>query len=381
MQEDLKFAIRFFLVVAGLFFLIVAVEAAMESSNYEIEQLTIGISGGDKNSANFQITDTIGEPITGISSGANYDANFGFWWAVQEAAAIYADPSEIKEDLWIDFGKETRVVRIVNNSNADTGDLNVETSCPEGVMHVTRETLPSIPVGFSVSIDLELTPTGTEGFYHCYIKISNSSLELIVPVEIADETSGEGEYGGESGTGTGQKVAVGRFMITFPDSIDVSVVKGTTQKRLVKILNISDGQIPFISAGVEGATQEFLSFRPANDKNALEIGEEKDYYLYITAPKTMVANEPYYGMILFWDEKSTASLPISITVLEATPFNLFRFWMNSEIALGLTWKIPWILGILLLMFLNYRWIRAKPSRTKKILMVVLIICLALGGIA
>jgi len=53
--------------------------AAMSSSNYRIDSDVVGAAGNQSTSSNYQMGDTLGEPIIGDSSSSNYQGKFGFW--------------------------------------------------------------------------------------------------------------------------------------------------------------------------------------------------------------------------------------------------------------------------------------------------------------
>lgn len=51
----------------------------MSSSNYRIDSDVVGSAGNQSTSSNYQLGDTMGEPIIGDSSSTNYQGKFGFW--------------------------------------------------------------------------------------------------------------------------------------------------------------------------------------------------------------------------------------------------------------------------------------------------------------
>ncbi len=56
----------------------------MQSDHFAINWSVVGSGGGDASSANFSISTTIGQPITGNSSSANFAHRAGFWQNFQD---------------------------------------------------------------------------------------------------------------------------------------------------------------------------------------------------------------------------------------------------------------------------------------------------------
>ena len=55
------------------------------AQNYQIDWYVIGSGGGTSQSASYQLSGTIGQPIAGSSSSASYTVEAGFWVGVGEA--------------------------------------------------------------------------------------------------------------------------------------------------------------------------------------------------------------------------------------------------------------------------------------------------------
>jgi hypothetical protein len=52
---------------------------AVQAQNYQIDWWVIGSGGGTSSSASYQLSGTIGQPIVGVSTSANYRLEAGFW--------------------------------------------------------------------------------------------------------------------------------------------------------------------------------------------------------------------------------------------------------------------------------------------------------------
>jgi len=65
--------------VSGPIILILMLASTASAQNYSIDWYVIASGGGHAESANFMVDGTIGQPITGISSSANYVVEAGFW--------------------------------------------------------------------------------------------------------------------------------------------------------------------------------------------------------------------------------------------------------------------------------------------------------------
>jgi hypothetical protein len=61
---------------------------AMNSVNFRIDTDVIGSAGNASNSTNYNLGDTLGEPIIGPSNSINYQGKFGFWQAGQEESQL-----------------------------------------------------------------------------------------------------------------------------------------------------------------------------------------------------------------------------------------------------------------------------------------------------
>lgn len=62
-----------------LFILFLILFPLAAAQNYRIDRYIIGSGGGESQSANYQVNGTIGQPIIGASSSANYVVEAGFW--------------------------------------------------------------------------------------------------------------------------------------------------------------------------------------------------------------------------------------------------------------------------------------------------------------
>ncbi len=58
---------------------VILLPALTFAQNYHIDWCVIGSGGGTSQSANYQVSGTVGEPIVGSSSSANYRVDAGFW--------------------------------------------------------------------------------------------------------------------------------------------------------------------------------------------------------------------------------------------------------------------------------------------------------------
>ena len=59
--------------------LMVSLPASVLAQTYQIDWWVIGSGGGTSQSANYQLSGTVGQPIVGRSSSANYSIEAGFW--------------------------------------------------------------------------------------------------------------------------------------------------------------------------------------------------------------------------------------------------------------------------------------------------------------
>lgn len=68
------------------YFLILAIvpigALAMSSASYKIDADVISGGGAYSSATNYKLTDTVGEAVTGISSGGPYQSKAGFWYMV-----------------------------------------------------------------------------------------------------------------------------------------------------------------------------------------------------------------------------------------------------------------------------------------------------------
>ena len=69
--------------------------AAMSSTNYKINADVIGTGGDDGSSANYGLTDTLGQPVIGIGSSTNYKAKQGFWYMIATAISLVVDSNTV----------------------------------------------------------------------------------------------------------------------------------------------------------------------------------------------------------------------------------------------------------------------------------------------
>ena len=71
-----------YLLLLGLALLLaggVTLVAAEPDSGYEIPRWVIGGGGGESEVGGFSLAGTVGEPVTGLGSGAGYEVCSGFW--------------------------------------------------------------------------------------------------------------------------------------------------------------------------------------------------------------------------------------------------------------------------------------------------------------
>ena len=75
-----------------LFFCLPSVVLAYGSANYKINLDNFGFGGSPgTSSANYRLSDTIGEPVVGIGSSANYKTKAGFWFMVDYMISLELD--------------------------------------------------------------------------------------------------------------------------------------------------------------------------------------------------------------------------------------------------------------------------------------------------
>lgn len=79
-SKDMKKILNIIVLLFLLFF--VEKVFAANSANYRIESDVIGIGGNSSNSASYNISDTLGQPVIGAGSSASYKTQDGFWHTV-----------------------------------------------------------------------------------------------------------------------------------------------------------------------------------------------------------------------------------------------------------------------------------------------------------
>ncbi len=65
--------------------------SAMTSENYKINADDFGLGGNLGTSENYNLTDTIGEPIVGVGTSENYKSKAGFWYMVDSSISLSVD--------------------------------------------------------------------------------------------------------------------------------------------------------------------------------------------------------------------------------------------------------------------------------------------------
>ena len=65
------------------------------SDNYRIEADVIGIAGNSSGSANFNISDTLGQPVIGLGGSTNYKVQDGFWHMVNYSLSLNLDSNDL----------------------------------------------------------------------------------------------------------------------------------------------------------------------------------------------------------------------------------------------------------------------------------------------
>ena len=68
-------------------FAVILLAAASSAQNYTLGRYVIASGGGHSESADYQSDGTVGQPIVGQSSSANYAVDAGFWAGVEGGAA------------------------------------------------------------------------------------------------------------------------------------------------------------------------------------------------------------------------------------------------------------------------------------------------------
>ncbi|MFC2034499.1 hypothetical protein ACFLUJ_00005, partial [Chloroflexota bacterium] len=71
--------LKFLFVCVTLSLLTGGVVLAMSSSNYQILWQSLFVGGGDRSSANYTLSDTVGQSATGSSQSSSYQLETGFW--------------------------------------------------------------------------------------------------------------------------------------------------------------------------------------------------------------------------------------------------------------------------------------------------------------
>lgn len=65
--------------IINILLFIILLPAITSAQTYQIDWYVIGSGGGTSQSSSYQLSGTIGQPIVGTSSSANYTINAGFW--------------------------------------------------------------------------------------------------------------------------------------------------------------------------------------------------------------------------------------------------------------------------------------------------------------
>lgn len=94
MKKIIYLSLALFL-LTNLFFLSSKSSQAATSENYKIDADVLGVGGSAGTSENFNLTDTIGEPIIGIGASESYKSKAGFWNMVNTAINLTIDSSTV----------------------------------------------------------------------------------------------------------------------------------------------------------------------------------------------------------------------------------------------------------------------------------------------
>lgn len=163
--------IKSFLIAILFIAIPILVLAVTESANYKITVDNFGFAGDDGSSENYNLQDTIGEPIVGIGTSENYETQSGFWYMENVLMSVVLDTT-------------TENLGTLNPGTPNIGEtvISVTTDCVAGFDLYVRQ-------------DNQMTHTDT------VTTIPNYSCDIAVPCLW-------------SGTGLG-------FSITAGTSVDV----------------------------------------------------------------------------------------------------------------------------------------------------------------
>lgn len=90
-----KFYPFLFLLLISFLFLSPKSVRSASSENYKIDADVLGVGGDAGSSENFNLTDTIGEPIIGVGTSENYKSKAGFWYMINTAINLTVDSSTV----------------------------------------------------------------------------------------------------------------------------------------------------------------------------------------------------------------------------------------------------------------------------------------------
>lgn len=68
---------------------------AMGSVNYQINSDVIGSGGNPASSSNYELNDTLGQPVIGIGGSGNFNLQSGFWYMVNYSLSMTIDSNTV----------------------------------------------------------------------------------------------------------------------------------------------------------------------------------------------------------------------------------------------------------------------------------------------
>ena len=77
------------------FFLLAENVLSASSTNYRIESDVIGIAGNTSGSTNFNLSDTLGQPVVGLGGSTTYKVQDGFWHTVNFSLSLTLDSNDL----------------------------------------------------------------------------------------------------------------------------------------------------------------------------------------------------------------------------------------------------------------------------------------------
>ena len=132
---------RFIFIGILLFLLTSGTVLAMSSSSYQLPWQSLSASGGDRESANYTLRDTVGQPSPiGISESTNYRLRSGYWYGASKLlqGPPQVLPGDANGDGDINVLDMTKVARMILQLEAENTEADANQDGGINVLDMTK---------------------------------------------------------------------------------------------------------------------------------------------------------------------------------------------------------------------------------------------------